>query len=97
VEELWLGHRDRPSEILLKDPSLLSAAARPFAEVPGGHAEGFRDTFKMLYSRFYAAVEAGGPPAEPDYPTFADGVRGMQLGEAILESAKTARWVTVEA
>ncbi|MDQ2681970.1 MAG: Gfo/Idh/MocA family oxidoreductase, partial [Chloroflexota bacterium] len=96
VEELWLGHRDKPSEVLLKDPSLMSAPGRAISETPGGHAEGFRDTFKMLYSRVYAAIEAGGPPAEPDYPTFADGVYALKLGEAILKSAQERRWVTVD-
>ena len=50
----------------------------------------------MLYERVYAAIDAGGPPAEPDYPTFVDGVYALRLGEAILESAKTRAWVTVE-
>lgn len=95
VEELWLGHRDRPSEVLMKDPGLMSEFGRSIVEAPGGHAEGFRDTFKMLYSRVYAAIEAGGPPAEPDYPTFADGVYALRLGEAILQSAQERRWVTV--
>jgi predicted dehydrogenase len=95
VEELWIGNRDRPSEIFLKDPSLMSASARSVAEVPGGHAEGFRDTFKMLYARVYAAIEAGGPPAKPDYPTFADGVYALKLGDAILQSARDRRWITI--
>ena len=53
VEELWIGHRDRPSELLLKDPTTMSAWGRAASEAPGGHAEGFRDTFKMLYRRVY--------------------------------------------
>ena len=96
VEELWLGHRDQASQVLLKDPTLMSGYAREISEAPGGHSEGFRDTFKMLYSRVYAAVEAGGPPEESDYPTFADGVYALRLGEAILQSAKEERWVKVE-
>ncbi|MGI8476053.1 MAG: Gfo/Idh/MocA family protein [Thermomicrobiales bacterium] len=97
VEELWMGRRDKPSEILLKDPNLMSAEGRATAEVPGGHAEGFRDAFKMLYARVYAAIEAGGPPAVPDYPTFADGVRSRRLGDAIQESARQRAWVMVGA
>jgi len=97
VEELWFGHRERPSEILLKDPSIMSEAGRRTAEVPGGHAEGFRDTFKILYERVYRAIEAGGPPAEPDYPTFADGVYALKLGDAILQSARERQWVAVNA
>ena len=95
VEELWLGRRDEASQVLMKDPTLMTDAGRRATEAPGGHAEGFRDTFKMLYDRVYTAIEAGGPPPEPDYPTFADGVYALRLGEAILESAKTRAWVTV--
>ena len=53
-EELWIGHRDAPNQILLKDPSLLNEKARAWADYPGGHAEGYPDTFKQLFRRFYA-------------------------------------------
>jgi predicted dehydrogenase len=96
VEELWIGHRDRPSELQLKDPTTMSEWGRAATEAPGGHAEGFRDTFKMLYRRVYRAIEDGGPPDEPDYPTFADGVYALKLGEAIFQSAQERRWVTVD-
>lgn len=95
VDEIWIGHRDKASELLLKDPSLMSPAGRLTAEVPGGHAEGFRDTFKQLYKRVYHAIEAGGPPDEPDYPTFADGVHALRLGDAIKQSAQERRWIPV--
>ena len=41
--------------------------------MPAGHSEGFGETFRELYRAVYRAVAAGGPPAEPDYPTFSDG------------------------
>ncbi len=94
-EQLWIGRRDRPSEMLLRDPALLSPSARSTTDYPGGHAEGFPDTFKQLYKKVYAAIEAGGPPAQPDYPTFADGVYSLQIGEALLQSARENRWVTI--
>jgi predicted dehydrogenase len=50
----------------------------------------------MLYRRVYRAIEDGGPPSEPDYPTFADGVYALRLGEAIFQSAHERRWVTVD-
>src|SRR5438132_244376 len=70
-DELWLGHRGRPNEILLRDPALLNEDARAATSLPGGHAEGFADTFKALYAAVYRAV-AEGKPGE-GYPTFADG------------------------
>jgi len=94
--ELWIGHRDRPNELLLKDPSLLSQAARPFASYPGGHNEGFPDTFKQLYSQIYAYLAAGDYTAPTNFPTFADGHRELLLGEAIQKSAQQSRWVNLQ-
>lgn len=96
AEELWLGRRDRPNELLLRDPSLMKPAARETTTLPGGHAEGFAETFRELYRRVYRAVESGGPPPEPDYPTFADGHWENVLGEAIALSSRERRWIEVE-
>ncbi len=95
-EELWLGRRETASGLLLRDPALLLPAARSATDYPGGHAEGFPDTFKQLYKAVYRAVAAGAPPATPDYPTFADGHEELLLGEAILRSAREERWVAIE-
>ena len=92
-EELWLGHRDAPNQMLLKDPSLMSEAARGFADYPGGHAEGYPDTFKQLFRRFYASI--ADPDAPPDYPQMADGLRQMNILEAELESNRRHAWVDV--
>ena len=89
-EQLWLGHRDRPNELHWREPGAGS-------DYPSGHAEGFPDTFKQLYRAVYRAVEAGAMPAEPDFPTFRDGHRGVVLGEAIAASAREERWVEVRA
>jgi predicted dehydrogenase len=94
-EELWIGHRDEPNQLLLRDPALLSAGAAGLVSVPGGHAEGFENTFRELYRAVYRAVAAGGPPAAPDYPTFADGHEATLIGEAIAASARDGRWTDV--
>ena len=91
--ELWIGHRDRPNELLLKDPSLLAHEVRATASYPGGHNEGFPDTFKQLYTKIYDYILTGDMQAEPDFPTFADGHYELQLTEAIAASAKEERWV----
>jgi predicted dehydrogenase len=94
-EELWLGHRDRPNELLLRNPALLEPAARATTSLPAGHAEGFADTFKELYRAVYRDVAAGGPSGEPDYPTFRAGHVENVLGEAIAQSNREQRWVEV--
>jgi predicted dehydrogenase len=95
-EELWLGHRGRPNEVLLRDPALLSPEAAASTALPAGHAEGYADTFCELYRRVYRAVAAGGSPAEGgvnDYPTFAAGHEQAIIGEALAASAREGRWL----
>jgi predicted dehydrogenase len=94
-EELWIGRRETHNGALLRDPSLLAPSARATTDYPGGHAEGFPDTFKQLYRAVYRAIAAGRPPPQPDYPTFADGHEELLLGEAIAQSAREGRWITV--
>jgi predicted dehydrogenase len=94
-EELWLGHRGKPNEALLRDPSLFLPEASSRTHLPAGHAEGFGETFKELYRVVYTAVAAGRPPDEPDYPTFAAGHRENVLGDAVALSNRERRWVEV--
>jgi predicted dehydrogenase len=94
-EELWLGHRDTPNQVMLKDPSLMNGQAREFADYPGGHAEGYPDTFKQLFRRFYASIRD--PSLKPDYPQMADGLRQLKIVEAELASHKAHAWVALEA
>lgn len=91
--ELWVGHRDTANNILLKDPSLLRPAARSYADLPGGHSEGYDDTFKQIFRRFYAAVSS--KEAAIEYPQFVDGLRQLKILDAVIESNQTRRWVDV--
>jgi len=92
---LWLGHRDRPNELLDKDPALLSDLARARTTYPGGHQEGYPDTFRQLFASVYGYLARGDLAAPRDFPTFADGHREMLHCDALLESARTGRWVEV--
>ena len=88
---IWVGYRNEPNRILQKDPSLLDPRAAAYADYPGGHAEGYPDAHKQLFKRFWSRVADPSLPAE--YPTFADGLRGMQLLERVIESDKKRGWV----
>jgi predicted dehydrogenase len=90
-DELWIGQRNSPNQVIVKDPSLLEARAATFADLPGGHSEGYDDTHKQMFRRFYARVADATAPVE--YPTFADGARGMELLEKVLESSRKRAWV----
>jgi predicted dehydrogenase len=94
--EMWLGYRDQPNQLLLRDPSLLSPPARICADYPGGHNEGFPDTFKQLFRAIYEAIETG-RYRDNLIPTFADGHREILLCEAILQSHQQRRWVELPA
>jgi len=93
--ELWIGHRDRPNELLLRDPALMKSAARCVADYPGGHNEGFPDTFKQLFRGVYQAIDERLSELPPGIPSFADGHRELLLCEAIAQSHLERRWVTV--
>ncbi|HKB19005.1 MAG TPA: Gfo/Idh/MocA family oxidoreductase [Candidatus Dormibacteraeota bacterium] len=93
-DELWIGHRGRPSEVLLRDPALFNEEGRAATSLPGGHAEGFADTFKAMYAAVYRAVAQGAPG--PGYPTFADGHEQMLVLDAVARSSQARRWVEVE-
>ena len=95
-DHLWLGHRGRPNEILMRDPALMGDAGRAAAALPGGHVEGFDDTFGALFRAIYADVIAGRPSERPPYATFADGHDEVIVGDAVADSARLGRWVEVE-
>ena len=93
--QLIIGHRDRPSEILVKDPSLLHGRAASMSGFPGGHQEGYGETLKNLIREFYSDVLGRSDQAE--YPSLKDGASEMYLCEAIISSAEEERWVEVKA
>jgi predicted dehydrogenase len=92
-DELWVGHRDTGNEIFMKDPSLLKPGARSYADLPGGHSEGYDDTFKQLFRRFYASIAARS--ATPEYPQFVDGLRQLTILDAVLQSHRTRSWIDI--
>ncbi len=93
--QLWIGHRDRPNESLIRDPSLLDPTAAVISQYPGGHNEGFPDTFKQLFRQFYSYIERGDFGAPAPFPTFLDGHREVLLCEAILTSHRRRGWAQV--
>jgi predicted dehydrogenase len=90
-DQLWIGQRNSPNGLVVKDPVLLQEKARSYADLPGGHSEGYDDTFKQVFRRFYRTVADRNAPVE--YPTFADGLRQMEILDAVLESSRQQAWV----
>ena len=90
-DELWMGRRDEANRVMVKDPGLMNGAARAYADLPGGHSEGYDDTFKQVFRRFYASIDGG--PVE--YPEFMDGLRQLKILDAEMESSRQHAWVEV--
>jgi predicted dehydrogenase len=93
--DLWIGHRNRPNQQLIRDPGLVSAAARTYISYPGGHNEGYDDSFKQSFKAFYDYIAAGDFSAPEPFPTFAEGHQEILLCEAILKSHEQQRWMKV--
>ncbi|MDE0531664.1 MAG: Gfo/Idh/MocA family oxidoreductase [Albidovulum sp.] len=94
-DHLWIGNRDAPNQILNRDAALMNSTGAAAASLPGGHVEGFADTFFALYREVYSAVLKGRRPDTPLFATFEDGHRTMLVCDAVLKSARLGRWVEV--
>jgi predicted dehydrogenase len=94
-DQLWMGHRDEPNQILIKNPALMSEGGRLAAALPGGHVEGFADTFAALFRSIYADVANGAMSDSPRYATFRDGHEEMLVSDAIAQSSRSGSWVEV--
>lgn len=93
--EIWIGQRDSANQLLTRDPALLGERAAAASSYPGGHNEGFGDTFKQIFRHFYDSIESGKYKTEPTFPTFAEGHHEIALCEAILDSDRRRGWVDV--
>jgi len=90
---LWVGKRNEANRELIKDPSLMTPAVRGYAAYPGGHAEGYPDTFAQLFKDFYGYIGAGDFSAPRTFPTFETGHHEMILCDKIADSARERKWV----
>jgi predicted dehydrogenase len=97
--QLWIGHRDAPNEILIKDPALLDAVARGYAHYPGGHPEGYPDGPRNLFRNLYRYIRDRRTPGQDpaDFATFEDGYAAVRIVEAVLRSHERQAWVAVDA
>ena len=94
---------DRPFEVRRTGGPGVSEVAADATRLPAGHPEGFLEAFALLYRNFadtLLAKRAGRQPTEQnlDFPTIADGVRGMAFVETVVASAEAgAAWLPLRA
>lgn len=98
--ELWVGRRDKPNAIVLKDPNLFDASIRGYAALPGGHNEGWSDAFRNVMRSIFTFIAEGRDPATADevaFPTFLTGYRINCITDAIEQSRVAGgAWVDVD-
>ena len=94
-DQLWIGHRDAPNQVLSRDPGLMNATGAAAAGLPGGHVEGFADTFRALFAQVYADVARGGRGPGSTWASFEDGHHEMLFCDAVLDSAARGGWADV--
>jgi len=94
---LWIGRREAPNQLLMRDPSLLHKEAKDYCHYPGGHPEGYPDGLKNFLRNVYRYIAEGkNPNQDPcDFPTFLDGHHEILIVEAVLKSAKEGKCVEI--
>jgi predicted dehydrogenase len=85
---------DAPTQIYRTGNNYLSNSATFNTRTPSGHPEGYLEAFANLYKNFALTLIAqseGNEPTEEmiDFPTVADGVRGMAFIENVIASGKS--------
>lgn len=95
-DHLFVGHRDRANETLMRDFTLMNPTGTAAASLPPGHVEGFADSFFNFFRAVYADVASGGRGENSTWATFADGHHEMLFCDAVLMSAREGRWVELD-
>jgi predicted dehydrogenase len=96
-EQLWIG-REAGVQLLARDPNYGSAEQRRLSMLPAGHTQGYAQCFENYVADSYAAVDAydGTGQIPEGLPTFADGARAAEICDAMLRSAASGEWVSVD-
>jgi predicted dehydrogenase len=94
-DHLWIGYRDAPNQILQRDASLMNATGAASTHLPGGHVEGFADTFRGFFAQVYRDVAQGKRASQSTYASFQDGHYEMQVCDAVVKSARDGRWIEI--
>ena len=89
---------DAPTQLFRAGQQYLSPIAKHNIRLPAGHPEGYIEAFANIYRNFAATLLASMQGIEPreedtDFPTVADGLRGMKFLETVIASGKsTQKW-----
>jgi predicted dehydrogenase len=96
-DKMWKGLRDEPNQEIMRNPAWMPAEARQHTYLAAGHPEGWNDAQKNNVAAFYRYILAGKKQAEApcDFATFQDAHHIIRVTEAIMDSAREGRWITL--
>ena len=91
----------QPTQTLARGTAAANTDAARVTRIPSGHPEGYLEGFATIYSEVAQAIraardESGSAVLDPavQFPTIADGIKGMAFIEAAVQSsADGGRWV----
>jgi predicted dehydrogenase len=93
-ERLWIGTRE-DERTLVRPLAPPPPAGVP--SLPAGHPEGWAEAMRDVMRAFYGSIADGVDPAAEDkaYPTLTDGLRAVELVEAVVTSARQGGWISI--
>ncbi len=101
ANSLHLKMLDQPLQIYRTGSGYLSQAATNSTRLPAGHPEGFIEALANIYINFANAVDAKNAGSfagstDYDFPSIAEGLRGMAFMEGMIASAAaTEKWTAL--
>jgi predicted dehydrogenase len=85
----FLERRTTGNTIIQRSPAALPHDRAWMSRLPAGHAEGYLDAFRNVVSQAWSAMRG----EASSFPSFHDGLRGIQLVEAAVRSATSRETV----
>ncbi len=98
LQVMW---NDGPDEVYRAGTGYVSEIAQLNSRTPAGHPEGYLEAFANLYRNFVMHLRAKSEGKNHDfdmydYPGIEDGVHGMRLVDAVIESTELGNiWINV--
>lgn len=94
-EKLWFAELGEAPRVIWRGEDTAGAAGPSTLQRPIGQPQGYLDAFRDLMARIYGQI-TGVEPGLP-VPDFADGLRGVRVLEALIESTAKGAWIPVDA
>ena len=96
-DQAWIGHRERPNEILIRNPALMGPAGRPRRPCPAATSRGSSTRIAPTSGRSTRTCWPGDPPPRPATPPSPTGTtRCSSARRSHAVRTKGAGWMSTE-